>query len=284
MRTVAHISDLHFGREDRKIAEGLLLDLKAHAPSLIVVSGDLTQRAKHDEFIAAKNYFDRFSHPSLIVPGNHDIPLYNVVNRFIRPLDRYKRYITDNLNPTFVDEEIAVVGINTARSLTLKNGAISFDQLRHIEAKFHTFSSNLFKVLVVHHQFVPPPDNSAPALIRRAADVVRRIELCGVNLVLAGHTHKSYTADLKQHYQTGHSILVAHAGTAISKRGRGEPNGYNLISLDKSHVHISMRTWDGHSFVEAQSTSYHKIQSHWHKEHDRARLGYSPDSGNYSPV
>src|SRR4051812_13445385 len=101
MRRIAHISDLHFGTEVPRVAEGLLEDLSRQLPHLVVVSGDLTQRARPSQFIAAKAYLDRIAPPKLIVPGNHDVPLYNVLDRFMRPLTNYHRYITADLHPFF---------------------------------------------------------------------------------------------------------------------------------------------------------------------------------------
>src|SRR5438552_3952786 len=116
MRILAHISDLHFGRTDAIVAEGLLKDIDTQKPDLIVVSGDLTQRARSLQFEEAKEYLARLHYPQLIVPGNHDIPLFDIFRRFFFPLTRYKKYITEDTTPEFIDEEIAVYGINTARS------------------------------------------------------------------------------------------------------------------------------------------------------------------------
>src|ERR1700722_10258980 len=118
MRTIAHISDLHFGSEDPRLAEGLLADLAEVRPALVAVSGDLTQRARRGQFAAARAVLSRIPFPQLVVPGNHDIPFYDLGRRFLRPLNRFRRYITHDLNPTFADEEMLVVGINTARSAT----------------------------------------------------------------------------------------------------------------------------------------------------------------------
>ena len=129
MRTVAHLSDLHFGRVDYAIAGGLIAKLFELRPDLVVVSGDLTQRAKGREFREAKAFLDRLPRPQLVVPGNHDVPLYNIMARWLTPLDLFRRYICEELEPLFVDAEIAVVGINSARSNTLKSGRINQAQV-----------------------------------------------------------------------------------------------------------------------------------------------------------
>src|SRR4051812_2596140 len=128
MRTIAHISDLHFGRLDRSVAEGLVADLAERKPSLLVVSGDFTQRAREGQFRAAAEYLKRLPQPQLVVPGNHDVPLYDVVARFFSPLAGYRRIISSDLRPLYRDEEMLVLGVNTARSFTHKSGWISEEQ------------------------------------------------------------------------------------------------------------------------------------------------------------
>ncbi|HYE21280.1 MAG TPA: metallophosphoesterase, partial [Tepidisphaeraceae bacterium] len=129
MPVIAHISDLHFGAEDSAAAEALLADLNAVTPELVINSGDLTMRARGAQFAAARAYLDRIKFPQLTVPGNHDVPLYDVFRRFLSPLGRYKKYITSDLAPTFATPEMVVMGVNTARSLTWKNGRISPEQI-----------------------------------------------------------------------------------------------------------------------------------------------------------
>src|SRR5271166_2836489 len=132
MRTIAHLSDLHFGRHDAAVAEALVADLAALRPDLVVISGDLTQRARRGEFAAARAFLDRLPAPFIAVPGNHDVPLYDLVRRTFRPLHRFARYITDLSHPFFADAEIAVLGINTARSMAISSGRISHDQMQAI--------------------------------------------------------------------------------------------------------------------------------------------------------
>ena len=129
MRTIAHLSDLHFGRSDAAVADALSVHVRSLKPDVVVISGDLTQRAREREYQQAADFLRLLPSPQIIVPGNHDVPLHNVVARLRSPLDFYRRYISDDLAPYYRDEEIAVLGINTARSLTWKNGRISREQV-----------------------------------------------------------------------------------------------------------------------------------------------------------
>ncbi|MBV9686902.1 MAG: metallophosphoesterase, partial [Alphaproteobacteria bacterium] len=136
MRTVAHLSDLHFGRHDETVAERLMADISEVQPDLVVVTGDLTQRARHRQFAAARAFLEKFSMPIIVVPGNHDVPLYDVLERFIGRLARYRRYICTELQPFYADDEIALLGLNTARSATFTDGRISYKQAAALKAVF----------------------------------------------------------------------------------------------------------------------------------------------------
>jgi 3',5'-cyclic AMP phosphodiesterase CpdA len=265
MRIIAHISDLHFGREDKEVLEALLADLSLFSLSLVVVSGDLTQRARREEFIAAKAFLNRLPTGYLVVPGNHDIPLYNLLNRLSNPLERYRQYITDDLSPTYQDNEIVVLGANTARSLTWKNGSLSNEQIFHLSSKLREIPESIFKVVVTHHQFLPQPGKRLQSVVKRAPLALQKLESVGVDLILAGHLHIGYQDDARAHHPISKSIIVAQAGTAISTRQRGETNSYNLIILEKDSVSIMVRYWDGKTFKESYANTYIRKNLFWQK-------------------
>src|SRR5688572_20358063 len=129
MRTIVHLSDIHFGRVDDTTVQPLVNAVKAVDPHLVVVSGDLTQRARESQFEEAKEFLDKLPDPQIVVPGNHDVPLYNLFARFLAPLDNYRKIINDDTEPVYQDEEMVVAGVNTARSLTWKNGRINEEQV-----------------------------------------------------------------------------------------------------------------------------------------------------------
>ena len=133
MRRIVHLSDVHFGRVDEQTVERAIESINGLEPDVVVLSGDLTQRARKQEFIAAKQFLDALPKPQIVVPGNHDVPLYNVIDRFVRPLDKFRKYITDDLMPKYLDDELAVVGVNTARSLVVKGGRINVEQIEAIQ-------------------------------------------------------------------------------------------------------------------------------------------------------
>ena len=125
MRTLVHLSDLHFGRVDPRVVPPLVETIRTIAPDLIAVSGDFTQRARRRQFVQARAFLQQLPYPRLVVPGNHDVPLYNLAARFVRPLAGYRRFIEPDLEPVFVDEEMHVIGLNSARPLRFSGSSSS---------------------------------------------------------------------------------------------------------------------------------------------------------------
>ena len=245
MRTLVHLSDLHFGKVDDKLLAPLRELVQRIAPHVVVVSGDLTQRAKSEEFEAARAWLDTLPGPQIIVPGNHDISLYNVLRRFVQPLKRYKRYITDDLDPMYVDEEIAVLGVNTARSLTFKDGRVNKEQVASIKAQFAQVDPALTKIIVTHHPFDLPATADQDDLVDRAPMAMQAFADCGVDLLLSGHMHTSHSASTAGRYAIHeYAALVVQAGTATSTRGRGEVNSFNVVRVDGERVEVDRYGWD----------------------------------------
>ena len=266
MRLIAHISDLHFGTEDAGLEAALLRDLEEVRPSLVAVSGDLTQRARRAQFAAARTFLHRLPAPRVVVPGNHDIPLFDVWRRFAAPLARYHEFIHGEADPFYTDDEIAVQGINTARSNTWKHGRISEAQIADLRSRLCALPDGRFKIVVTHHPFVPPPRARAPVLVGRGLAALQAAAECGVELLLAGHLHEGYTADVRAtHVSLTRSMIVAQAGTALSRRRRNEPNAYNLITVDPPRLALQVRAFSGGRFSPAGATEYVKEGSEWRR-------------------
>ncbi len=265
MKTIAHISDLHFGKELPQVADALAVDLRAQAPTLVVASGDFTQRARRAQFAAARDYLKRLPQPQLLVPGNHDVPLYDVMRRFLRPLHRYRHYLAADCDPTFVDDEILVLGLNTARSFTWKNGRISVAQIAALEGRLQHGGLRV-KIVVTHHPFLPPPGDVGIDLVGRAERAMEVLDRCNVDLLLAGHLHRGYAGDIRTHYPAARRAMIAvQAGTAISHRLRqGEANAYNLITLERKLITIDVRAWEGKAFASLRRTIYDRADDGWH--------------------
>jgi 3',5'-cyclic AMP phosphodiesterase CpdA len=264
VRRLAHLSDLHFGREDPELVRAALADLHEARPDLVVVSGDLTQRARRAQFTAAAAFLNRLPAPRLVVAGNHDIPLIDLPRRLLDPLGRFRRHVTPDLDPVYVDEEIAVLGLNTARPSRWKDGRVSVRQIGIIADHLGALPDGLFKIVVTHHPFVPEAGERRTERLQRAREAAAAAEAGGVELLLCGHLHQGRLADLREHHTfLGRSILVAQAGTAFSCRRRGEPNGYNLVTIEPPKVAFEVRVWTGTRFATAAVVCYERVRQDW---------------------
>jgi 3',5'-cyclic AMP phosphodiesterase CpdA len=266
MRTIAHLSDPHFGRLERDTVQALIATVTEARPDIVVVSGDLTQRAKEREFQEARLFLEALPSPQIVVPGNHDVPLYNVFARALKPLRNYQRYISEDLEPFYSDDEIAIVGVNTARSLTFKKGRINRQQVARSCARLEACGENHTRVIVSHHPFDLPETHELHGLVGRAHMAMAGFARCRVDLILSGHLHISHTSESAPRYKIpGHSALVIHAGTATSTRSRGELNSFNIIQVDRSSVSIQCLIWNRErsSFLLSLTAQFQRTPAGW---------------------
>ena len=265
MRVIVHLSDIHFGRIEPTLVERLAAAVTAIAPDLLAVSGDLTQRAKRSEFAAARRFLDALPFPRLVVPGNHDVPLYNVFTRFVTPLARYRRAITPDLSPLYRDDEVIVVGVNTARSFTVGEGKIDERQVDEIVRHLSGAPPGLIRIVVTHHPFDLPEGVSEQRLLGRAAMAMGKLAAAGADLFLAGHLHISHISHTAERYRiAGHSALVVQAGT-VSTRSRGEQPSFNVLRIHRPEIAVERLVWDAARamFSEAAASAYRHTQSGW---------------------
>jgi len=254
MRTVVHLSDIHFGRIDPTTVQPLKDAIVRITPDLLAVSGDLTQRARRTEFAQARRFLDSLPFQRLVVPGNHDVPLHNVFRRFVTPLARYTRAITEDLLPVYRDEEMIVVGVNTARSWTWGEGRINAAQVDQIVEHLAGVTKGLIRIVVTHHPFDLPEGVKEKRLLGRAAMAMEKLSAAGADLFLSGHLHISHTGHTKRYNIHGYSALVVQAGTATSTRERGEVNSFNLLRIAHPAITVERFAWNASTTSFAVST------------------------------
>jgi 3',5'-cyclic AMP phosphodiesterase CpdA len=266
MRTLVHLSDLHFGRFDDRIVTPLIQRLRDINPDVIAISGDLTQRALRGQFVQARAFLDALPFPKLIVPGNHDVPFYNVPARLLNPFGPYRRFIAEDLEPIFVDDEIAVVGLNSARGLVIHGrGRLNEVQVQRAADRLRPLPTRLIRVIVTHHPFDLPEGFPSGHLVGRAEMAVARLVEVGADLFLAGHLHLSHIGHTAERYKiAGHSALVVQAGT-LSTRERGEANTFNVLQVARPDMSIDRYTWDttNERFVPSWSGKFHHTEHGW---------------------
>lgn len=258
MRRVAHLSDLHFGREDPVVAAGLADDLAGQDVDLVVVSGDLTQRARRAQFRSARAWLDGLGIPWIAVPGNHDIPLYDVARRIVDPFGRYRAIVSPELEPERFDAEVAVLGLNTVLPWVWKGGLVRrpfYARLREWSDK----AGDRVRIVFAHHPFTRHAESRSD-LVRGWRQSIRAMEEASVDLVLTGHHHRFGHSESRDVPIGGpHRLVVVRASTAISRRRRGEPNSYSLLHLDDATLRIEGRVWGDGRFGEGTTHSYRRI-------------------------
>jgi 3',5'-cyclic AMP phosphodiesterase CpdA len=265
MRVIVHLSDIHFGRLDPSLVEPLASTITRLHPDLLAVSGDLTQRARRREFADARQFLDAIACPRLVLPGNHDVPLYNVFARFATPLVRYKRAITTDLSPVYRDEEMIVVGVNTARSLTWGEGRINPRQVEEIVRTLADTPPDLIRIVVTHHPFDLPEGVSEERLLGGAAMAMEKLAAVNADLFLAGHLHISHIGHTAERYKiAGHSALIVQAGT-VSTRSRGEQPSFNVLRIERPHIAVERHVWDPaiDDFSVAAASRYRHGKDGW---------------------
>ena len=246
-----HVSDLHAGPPFRlALAEQLAREAHALKPDLLVASGDFVQRADFpNQWRVIKGYLQTLPEPQLVVPGNHDVPLFNVFRRLFLPYNTYKKHISTDLNPVFELPGLAVVGGCSAHGLTVDGGYLGPQQMATIERHFSRFPPGTCKVAVLHHHVVSPPGSERRSKISNARETVQLLDRCGVELLLCGHIHVSYvgtTLDVMPDLRQG--TIICQSGTSTSRRGAGREHGknsYNVIEIEDAAIRIGQ-----HMFLE----------------------------------
>ena len=266
MRTIVHLSDLHFGALNEVTIRPLIDALDRLRPDVVVVSGDLTQRARTSEFIQARAFLDTLSLHRIVVPGNHDVPLHNPFSRFLGGLARYRRYITADLEPFWIDTDIAIAGLNTARSWAFKGGRVSEAAAARIAVRFRAAAPGITRIIVAHHPFDLPEGLSRRQLVGRAQRMMELLAESGVDMFLTGHLHTSRTGSTAARYHIhGHSAVIVQAGTATSSRRRGEENSFNVVRIEGPGIAVQCYRWNATetTFDTATTEFFERADDGW---------------------
>ena len=265
MARLLHLSDLHFGAHDETLVEAVEAKIDRLRPDLIIVSGDFTQRARTEQFTEACHFLEKLRESGrevLGVPGNHDVPLYDVLRRFLSPLTRYRRFIDETLCPFIELPGVAVLGINTARSLTFKDGRISEEQVEFIRETFSRTDPNAVRVLVTHHPLLAVPvGEGVERAVGRQELALDAVEKAGVDLLLAGHAH--HAATLEDLVTRAGGALVVQAGTATSTRVREQEQSFNTIDIADGCVTITVNAWTDDDFRPSDAQRYEWQEGRW---------------------
>ncbi|HAP25730.1 MAG TPA: DNA repair exonuclease [Achromobacter sp.] len=259
MTRILHLSDTHFGTERKAVVEAVLDLARQLSPDLVVLSGDITQRARRSQFAAARRFIERLALPVLAVPGNHDIPLYNVFARALNPYGNYKRALGPNLEPVFENDGVLAIGVNTTRPKRHKDGEVSDVQIARVAQRLRQARPGQLRIVVAHHPVRAKVESDLSNLLIGRERALSAWAQAGVDLVLGGHIHLPYVLPLTA--PTGPAGWIVQAGTTCSQRVRGTvPNSLGVItrSAEDGQQVCHVERWDyaagAHAFAPVDKT------------------------------
>lgn len=260
MSLILHASDLHFGKADPHIVQAFLNEIDNLKPDLVVLSGDFTQIGSRSEFKMARDFISKISAPVFTVPGNHDIPRYNLTDRFFDPMKHYREFISPMEDTSHEMDDAFIVGINTARPIVphwnWANGMVSQRQIIDTHNLFRSAPNEKVRIFVCHHPLVNVDGAPIDTIVWGSTDLLFALEDQHIDLVLTGHVHHaSVLPEMADHS----GLVMIGAASATSTRLRGQKNGYNLIKIEKDKIGIKLMAWDGTAHTQLQSIEIPRV-------------------------
>ena len=249
MTVLLHVSDPHFGTEQAPVVEAVVALARQLHPDLVVLSGDITQRARPAQFRAARAFIDRMGAPWLVIPGNHDIALLDLMSRLWRPYARYRTAFGEALEPCHESNDLLVLGVKTTRRRRHKHGEVSAEQVERVARRLRAARDEQLRVVVVHQPLVVPPGPDESNLLRGHAHARQAWAAAGADLMLGGHIHVPFVMPVPG---AARAAWVVQAGTAVSSRVRsGVPNSVNVVrwergpgEVGRAAGRITVEQWD----------------------------------------
>ena len=234
--TILHLSDLHFGRIDQSVLLNLKKFIEEHKDTIThyILTGDLTQRARSHEFISAANFLKTLNKPLFLVPGNHDIPLYNLYQRLFSPYKKFLRFFKSHSQNFYEDDQLAIFGLWTTNTLTVSQGKIKQKQLSELKEKFQHVNADKVRIIASHH----PVFSKNDPMNKKSQDEILKLE---PHLVLSGHEH---FAEARHFSEDTNLPIVVSSGTSTSTRIRVQSNGFNVIQVVNKEIEVKIFQFD----------------------------------------
>lgn len=253
MTSILHFADIHFGVEDAAALARVDATIEKLAPDVSVISGDITQTGSAAEFAAAAQWIARLSGPKIITPGNHDTPMYGLIDRVLKPFDRYADYIAPHDAGLFEDENVIIQSLNTSRGVQMKLdwslGMVNLDDLDARIARFEQGDWAKLRFLNVHHPFVYPPESPLQKATDKGPEGLKRLADGNCDAVLSGHVHIPFVVEREP---GGSELLSISAGT-LSTRQRGNRPSFNHIQVDVDEIIITMIEFTGEEYIRSET-------------------------------
>lgn len=230
MTCVLHMSDPHFGTEQPAVVDALLALVAQRRPQAVLIGGDITQRARHGQFDKAAAFVEQLGCPVLAVPGNHDLPLFNLFARAFHPYRNYRKWAGRDLEPTYDSEEFLVISVNTTRPQRHKDGEVSPRQIARVRRQLLGARPGQVRIVMAHHPVRAHVESDRTNLLHGRQHAVPEWVDAGADFILGGHIHLPYCMPVHSATSQIRRTWVLQAGTALSHRVRGNvPNSVNII-------------------------------------------------------
>lgn len=241
-----HLSDTHFGAEDAQVLEDLVALVLDERPQAVVATGGITKHAKPAEFEAAARFLSRLAaRHQLVVPGDHDLPPWDLLRRLVAPYAAFRQTFGDDLEPRLQSPDIWVAGQCSTRRWRRHEGTLSDAQVLRSAAWLSTAPAGALRVVALHHPVAAGPatrqnddhaagtradPSAAPDVLHNAAFAVNAWCRAGVHLVLGGHTHQPGFLALHAAAERRTPMWAVQAGTAVAPHRRDRhPQAVNLV-------------------------------------------------------
>ncbi|MCA0274078.1 MAG: metallophosphoesterase [Proteobacteria bacterium] len=237
MTRLLHLTDLHFGSERADLVQPLHEAVVAARPDLLIVSGDLTHRARAGQFRRAMEFLRGLGLPFVTLPGNHDIPLFNLPARFLATFGGWQRHVAPDLSPMREAGAALIFCANTADPYRWRGGQLRDDDLRRIFAGLKGRKNGMVPILACHHPLKVPAgfrrdethgvETALPGLVRD-----------GLQVVLTGHLHH-WEIGLGITEATPQPLLMVQTGTALCDRPGERDHGFSVLDLEADAISVT---------------------------------------------
>lgn len=252
MTSIIQFADIHFGVEDKDAMRAVAATVKTLKPDVIVICGDITQSGKKEEFYAARDWIQTLPGPKIITPGNHDTPMFGLIQRLFDPFGRYNTIIAPLSEPDYTDQHVSIMPLDTARGWQAKIdwslGVVDMDSLDKTIDRLHATHPLTVKMIAVHHPFIYPSSSPLHKETKNGAKFLKRLSELNIDIVLSGHVHVPFMLE-RQPDET--EIMSIGSGT-LSVRRRDKPASFNHITIDSKTVSVTEIFWQDGKFSKAE--------------------------------
>lgn len=252
MTKILQLSDLHFGTEIPHVTQAVISECHKLSPDIIVVSGDLTQRATISQYKEVRKFLSQFNKKIICVPGNHDISLFNLFERFFFPFYKFRKYIVRNFATQYITDNLAILGINSVTPYKALGGYLTDEQLTMVHEFFLSQPTSATKIVVMHHNLISSVRHRT---INNSDKILKLFAESKVNIVLSGHIHIPLIEQLKKDY-IQQPLYIITAGTAVSTRTI-EPNSFNMIDIQEDKFKLTVKDYIDSTFITSRENTYY---------------------------